>query len=82
MLESGQDETVDVAILTGEGKAFYVGADLKTYIPKWEHANLLEIRKNAATGIGAGLTRGQHRLAKPAIGGGFELALVATDKRS
>ena len=79
-----QDPSVDVAILTGTGKAFCAGADLKTFIPKWEKATLLDARKNAARGIGGGLTRGQHRITKPvicainghAIGGGFELALA------
>jgi len=79
-----QDPSVDVAILTGSGKAFCAGADLKTFIPKWEKATLLDARKNAARGIGGGLTRGQHRITKPvicainghAIGGGFELALA------
>ncbi len=83
-LDFNEDPSIDVAILSGAGKAFCAGADLKTFIPRWEHANMLDARRNVARGIGGGITRGQHRITKPiiaavnghAIGGGFELALA------
>ena len=39
-----KDDSLDVAILTGSGKAFCSGADLKTFIPKWEKANSLGLQ--------------------------------------
>jgi enoyl-CoA hydratase/carnithine racemase len=78
------DDSVDVAILTGTGDAFSAGADLKTFIPPWiEDATPRKVRDNVATGLG-GLTRGLHRIYKPvlaavngwALAGGLETALA------
>jgi len=78
------DDSLDVAIVTGSGEAFCAGADLKTFIPPWiAGASPRKVRDNVATGLG-GLTRGLHRVYKPviaavngwALAGGLETALA------
>jgi enoyl-CoA hydratase/carnithine racemase len=78
------DDSLDVAIMTGSGDAFCAGADLKTFIPPWIEQNTpRKVRDNVATGFG-GLTRGLHRIYKPviaavngwALAGGLETALA------
>jgi enoyl-CoA hydratase/carnithine racemase len=78
------DESLDVAILSGAGGTFCAGADLRTYVPpNYVEATPMRVREIVDLGLG-GLTRGLHTIRKPviaavdgwALAGGLELALA------
>lgn len=71
------DDSVDVAILTGAGEAFCSGADLKTFIPPLiGDARPGDVRDIVDLGIN-GITRGLHRIDKPIIAAVNGWALAA-----
>lgn len=49
------DPGADIAIVTGTGRAFCAGADVRTFLPDWERANMFDVRRNVLSGIGGGL---------------------------
>lgn len=78
------DNSVDVAILSGAGDVFCAGADLRTYVPNnYIDATLNRVREIDDLGLG-GLARGLLKILKPAIAAingwaladGLELALT------
>lgn len=87
------DETVDLAILSGAGDTFCAGADLKKFVPaNYVDAEPSRVREIVDLGLG-GLTRGMHKIRKPviaaidgwALAAGLELSLacdvrVASDR--
>ncbi|MBI5445626.1 MAG: enoyl-CoA hydratase/isomerase family protein, partial [Deltaproteobacteria bacterium] len=68
-----ENPDVDVAILGGEGAAFCCGSGpQQDGAPEWQHPTSTDGPHRRLLGVGGGLTRGRHRIAKPilcAVGG-------------